>query len=133
MARTLTLTTACAALTLALGLASGAAQAAPNATVVIHTGAQPGYVVPPPPAPRYERVPAARRGMVWSQGHWEWRGGRHVWVPGQWMRVRQGQHYVQPGWHQRNGQWVYAAGRWDRDGDGVPNRHDRRPNNPYRH
>jgi len=27
----------------------------------------------------------------------------------------------------------YGAARWDRDGDGVPNRHDRRPNNPYRY
>ena len=28
--------------------------------------------------------------------------------------------------------WEYSAGRWDRDGDGVPNRADRRPNNPNR-
>jgi hypothetical protein len=27
----------------------------------------------------------------------------------------------------------YRGARWDRDGDGVPNRHDRRPNNPYRY
>jgi len=27
----------------------------------------------------------------------------------------------------------YRGARWDRDGDGVPNRYDRRPNNPYRH
>lgn len=26
----------------------------------------------------------------------------------------------------------YRGARWDRDGDGVPNRYDRRPNNPYR-
>ena len=34
--------------------------------------------------------------------------------------------------------WEKAArslrgGGWDRDRDGVPNRHDRRPGNPYRH
>ena len=34
------------------------------------------------------------------------------------------------GRHERRG---YNAARWDRDGDGVPNRHDRRPNNPYRY
>ncbi|MBS0343494.1 MAG: hypothetical protein JSS56_23570 [Proteobacteria bacterium] len=27
----------------------------------------------------------------------------------------------------------YRGARWDRDGDGVPNRYDRRPNNPYRY
>ena len=27
----------------------------------------------------------------------------------------------------------YYGTRWDRDGDGVPNRHDRRPTNPYRY
>lgn len=33
--------------------------------------------------------------------------------------------YVRPGW---------ARGGWhDRDGDGVPNRYDRRPYNPYRY
>lgn len=134
MARTFTFSAACAALTLTLGLAAGTAQAGPHATVVINAGAQPAYVVPPPPPPRYERAPAARRGMVWSQGHWEWRGRRHVWVPGQWVRVRHGHHYVQPRWHQqRNGHWTYAGGRWDRDGDGVPNRYDRRPHNPHRH
>jgi len=55
-----------------------------------------------------------------------------VWVPGQWVRVRQGYHYRQPHWEQRGNQWHYARGGWDRDGDGVPNRYDRRPDNPYR-
>lgn len=32
----------------------------------------------------------------------------------------------------RHGNRGYAATRWDRDGDGVPNRYDSRPNNPYR-
>ena len=35
-------------------------------------------------------------------------------------------------WRERGGRWEYDRGRWDRDGDGVPNRYDRRPNNPYR-
>lgn len=118
-------------------VAAGAAHAATNATVVIQAGrphyAPPAYVVPAPPPPRYERVPPPRRGMVWSQGHWEWRGHHHVWVPGRWLPVRHGYHYRQPRWEQRGGQWHYAAGGWDRDGDGVPNRYDRHPNNPYRH
>ena len=118
---------------------AGISHAATSATLVIQAGS-PGYYAPAaypvqyqPPPPRFERVPAPRRGMVWSQGHWEWRGQRHVWVPGQWMQVRKGQHYRQPHWEQRRGQWHFVGGHWDRDGDGVPNRYDRRPNNPYRH
>lgn len=131
-------TLAAAAAVLALGLgAGGAAQAAPSATVVIHAGPQamhPAYgVQTAPPPPRYERVPGPRRGMVWSQGHWEWRGHRYQWVPGQWVRVRHGHHYRQPRWEQRNGHWRFNQGRWDSDRDGVPNRYDRRPHNPHRH
>lgn len=86
----------------------------------------------PPPALRYERVPPPRAGQVWVNGHWEWRGHRHVWVAGYWQRARPGYHYRQPAWVERNGHWQMQAGRWDRDGDGVPNRYDRHPNNPYR-
>ena len=89
-----------------------------------------------PPPPRVEVVPAPRRGMVWSPGHWEWRHQRHVWVEGHWVKARPGYVYAQPEWRQANGRWAWQAGHWhrgDRDGDGVPNRHDRRPDNPYRH
>ncbi|WP_019142472.1 hypothetical protein [Noviherbaspirillum massiliense] len=48
--------------------------------------------------------------------------------------------YVQPEpvvierrhWHERHWRGAHPA-RFDRDGDGVPNRYDRRPNNPYRY
>ena len=137
MARKTSFIAAAFAAVLSLAAAS-AAHAGTSATIVIQAGS-PGYqgrpvhYLPPPPPPRYERVPPPRRGMVWSQGHWEWRGQRHAWVPGQWVRVRQGYHYRQPHWEQRGGRWAYARGGWDRDGDGVPNRHDRRPDNPRRH
>ena len=39
-------------------------------------------------------------------------------------------HYEGRGYHDNRG---YRGARWDRDGDGVPNRYDRRPNNPYRY
>ncbi len=138
MARITTLSRAArwAVLPLAMVLGAGAAQAQHGATVVIQSGPQhvahPGYVVPPPPPPRAERMPSPRRGMVWSQGHWEWNGNRYHWVPGEWVRVRHGQHYRQPQWRERDGRWELDRGRWDRDGDGVPNRRDRRPDNPYR-
>lgn len=84
-----------------------------------------------PPAPRYERMPQARHGYVWSPGHWEWRGRRYDWAPGVWIAERPGHVYVAPTWNQRDGRWVMEQGRWnergpngDRDHDGIPNRYD---------
>jgi hypothetical protein len=90
-----------------------------------------------PPPPREEAIPRPRRGHVWAPGHWAWRDGRHVWVPGHFLRERRGHRWVADNWVERNGRWVYQAGHWerggrDRDRDGVPNRMDRAPNNPYR-
>lgn len=115
-----------AAITLvSLGAATLPAQAAPPAIVV--------QIAPPPP--RMEPVPSPRRGMVWVPGYWDWRGHRHVWVAGTWMRERPGYRYVQPAWVQRGGRWEMQRGGWargDRDRDGVPNQFDRHPNDPYR-
>jgi hypothetical protein len=38
-------------------------------------------------------------------------------------------------WYERDGRWHMTKASWkmkDRDGDGVPNRQDRAPNNPNR-
>ena len=98
-----------------------------------------------PPPPREEMVPAPRRGYVWVPGYWDWRGQRHVWVRGTWVRARHGYVYAHPEWVQRDGHWVLRRGQWDRDrdgvpnrmdrdrdGDGVPNRRDSHPDNPRR-
>ena len=88
-----------------------------------------------PPPPRAERTPQPRRGYVWVPGYWDWRNKHHVWVKGSWLRERPGYVYHQPAWEQRDGQWQMARGNWvrgDRDGDGVPNRMDRHPDNPNR-
>jgi hypothetical protein len=86
-----------------------------------------------PPPPREEAQPQLRRGYVWVPGHWEWRHGKHVWVAGHQVRARRGHHWEADRWVERNGRWELRRGRWvrgDRDGDGVPNRLDSRPNNP---
>ena len=85
-----------------------------------------------PPAPRVERVPAPRRGYVWSPGYWNWQGNRHHWVVGSWVRARPGQNYHAKQWVERDGHWVLQGNRWDKDGDGVPNNRDAHPNNPKR-
>lgn len=89
-----------------------------------------------PPAPRVEVVPAPRAGHLWVPGFWDARGHRHHWVAGHWARERHGYRYVEPRWVERNNRWHLERPRWhrgDRDGDGVPNRRDRHPNNPNRH
>ena len=98
------------------------------------------YLDVAPPAPRYEVVPAPRSGYVWQPGVWVWRDGRHHWVAGHFVRERHGMYWHPDRWEQRDGRWAFERGRWDReryarrdnDGDGVPNRYDRAPNNPYR-
>ncbi|MGZ5035431.1 MAG: YXWGXW repeat-containing protein [Usitatibacter sp.] len=99
------------------------------------------YLDVAPPAPRYEVVPAPRAGYVWAPGFWDWRGGRHVWVRGHWERERHGYHWNPSRWEEHDGRWVLNRGGWDRaehlargdhDHDGVPDRFDRAPNNPYR-
>ena len=96
----------------------------------------------PPPAPRQESMPEMRRGHEWAPGHYAWRNGKYVWVQGHFMRERRGMHWVADRWVEHNGRWTMVAGHWqrgngnrgmrDRDGDGVPNRMDARPNNPNR-
>ena len=92
------------------------AQAATSATIVIQTA---------PPPVHYEATPGARRGMVWVQGHWEWRHDRYRWIDGHWIKARPGYRYSTPQWSERGGRWHMEPGRWDRDGDGIPDRRDR--------
>lgn len=88
-----------------------------------------------PPAPVYEPVPAPRVGWVWAPGHWDWRHGHYVWIGGRWMRERHGYVYMPGAWVAQNGHYYWHEPRWnrhhDRDHDGVPDRFDRAPNNPY--
>lgn len=139
-------------LTLAAFLTLGSAAFAPApAMAQSHVS----VVIGAPPPPIYERVPVARRGHVWSPGHWEWNGRRHNWQRGVWLVERPGYAYSAPVWYQDNGRWQMRQGGWarggrdrdrdgipdrferprhdrDRDHDGVPNRYDRSPDNPRR-
>lgn len=111
---------------IAIASTTFAADAA-QAQVVVRIG--------PPPPPRVEVVPAARPGYLWTPGYWNSRDSRHVWVNGTWVRERRGYVYTQPTWVQEGDRWRFRQGAWghgERDRDGVPNRHDRHPDNPRR-
>src|SRR5688500_6623765 len=84
-----------------------------------------------PPVAYHEVLPAPRVGMVWVPGFWDWRHGRHYWVAGHWLRHRPGYYYEPVRWHYRDGRYYRAGGWRDSDRDGVPNRYDRAPRNPY--
>ena len=107
------------------------------------------YVNVAPPEPRYEVVPTPRHGFVWAPGYWDWRHGHYVWVKGHWEREHHGMYWHPHRWEQVDGRWVMREGGWhreryameereehhgmrDRDRDGVPDRYDRAPDNPYR-
>ena len=93
-----------------------------------------------PPALRVEKVPGARRGFEWVPGYWDWSGRRYNWVAGHYEKARAGQVYARPEWRRDRNGWVLERGGWrsgqlarDRDGDGVRNRDDARPNNANRY
>lgn len=91
------------------------------------------YVNFAPPAVYHEVLPAPRVGLVWVPGYWDWRHGRHHWIAGHWVRGRPGHHHAPARWHPHGHYYHRPAGWRDDDGDGVPNRFDRRPRNPYRY
>lgn len=114
-----------------------AAPAIARVDIDINVGMPGGYYTPAPygPPPRYFGPPAyVQPGPVYVQ-------------PGA-VYVQPGSVYAQPGpvfvqprpiyredWREREWRHRHHGGgrHWDRDGDGVPNRHDYRPNNPYRY
>lgn len=58
------------------------------------------------------------------------------WIPGYWVKTASPHRKVWVEGHWAPRQYAYNARyhppHWDRDGDGVANRYDRRPNNPRR-
>ncbi|MEM5429572.1 hypothetical protein [Cupriavidus oxalaticus] len=98
-----------AAAVLATGGAFGLiAPAEAHPTAVAH-----GYGHPPPP-PRYEPHPAARRGQVWVPGHWVGARGRYDWRPGYWQAQRAGHRFVPDRWVRGPHGWVMRPGYWTR-------------------
>jgi len=108
-----------------LGTAS-VAQARPDVHVSIDLPGLPGLPVPvlvPPPLPR----PFIRAEPVYVQPRPVYQAPpvavyEDSWRHREWQRRE---------WERRHHGWDRSSYR-DRDGDGVPNRYDRRPDDPYR-
>lgn len=148
---------AAAIVTTVLGLATAAPALARPAASADGLAQPVVQLVPAGPAALHAG-PAALQPVnyVWVPGHWEWRRHGHVWVPGAWILTRPGQRggygyhgghgyrghgygnghyrdghgYRDPRWQPRGHGWNHRPR--DRDRDGIPDRHDRRPGNPRR-
>lgn len=67
--------------------------------------------VPPPPPPRVVLVKGScpDRDHVWVDGHYDYLGGRYVWINARWVVPPKGTRVFVAG-HWRSGVWV--VGRW---------------------
>ncbi len=72
-------------------------------------------LAPPPPPPAVVVPPAPFPGAVWTDGYYDYNGGRHVWVEGRYRRGRAGMHWRGHSWGQRDDGWVLTPGGWERD------------------
>jgi len=78
--------------------------------------ARSGYVAAygPPPPPRYRVVgvaPGPR--YVWTEGFYDLRGGRWIWVPGRWVvPPRPRAVWVAPYWARHGRAYRFYPGRW---------------------
>jgi hypothetical protein len=72
------------------------------------------YVPVPPPELKVEVKPAPPYPhAVWVDGYWKWSHGRHVWVPGHWVKRAHGT-WVPGHWEERPRGWVFIKGHWRR-------------------
>lgn len=74
------------------------------------------YAPVAPPVTQLEVVPAVPYvGAVWIRGYWNWSGGRHIWVPGHYVRPNPGYRWEPHQWVQRpGGGWSLHGGIWVR-------------------
>jgi hypothetical protein len=89
----------CLSLALIAGIAGFMFSSPTSAQIMVRIG---------PPAPRYERVPPARRGYAWRAGYWNWQGGRYVWVGGMWVSGHRGNCWVPAHW----ARGYFSPGHW---------------------
>jgi len=65
----------------------------------------------PPPPPSVERV-RPRRGFVWVEGGYDWRGRRYVRLRGHWERMRPGRQWHGGHWEWQGDHYAWVLGAW---------------------
>lgn len=144
------------------GLAGLALPTAAEAQVAIHVQIgtappPPRHEVVPAARPGWVWAPGhyqwAHNHHIWRRGHWVQARPGHDYVPAMWRAQGNRWVYQPPRWdarpvraqaprqwdrrddrrHRDNRGRSNARPGWDNDRDGVPNRHDRRPNDPRRY
>lgn len=100
---------------LAAGLLVAGCVVAP-APVPVAIEADEVYAPVAPPVAPVELVPVLPfPGAVWLGGYWNWSSGRHVWVPGHYVRPRPGYRWEPYRWEPRaRGGWSLRGGIWVR-------------------
>jgi hypothetical protein len=71
------------------------------------------YAEQAPPEPKLERVPAARDGYFWGQGHWALGGKSWYWVGGSWIIQRRGMNWVPDHWETEGERWHFIPAHWE--------------------
>lgn len=100
---------------LSRGITRGLLTGALFAACVLTGCAGGAYVVAAgPPPPRYGVMGyAPGSGYVWTDGFYDLRGGRWVWVAGAWRRPpRPGRVWVSPVWVRAGHGWRFHGGYW---------------------
>ena len=65
-----------------------------------------------PPRENPDGEPGARRGALWVQGRWEYRGSRWSWRAGEWVKPRRGYVWHDGNWERHAGRWHWVEGHW---------------------
>lgn len=106
-------TWSCAAAVLAVGMLSAGCAVVPAPVPVASTEIYAPDAPPPAPVEVVPAVPFV--GAVWVGGYWNWSGGRHVWVPGHYVRANPGYRWQPHYWQRRpGGGWWLRGGVWVR-------------------
>ena len=90
-----------------VGLAASTSIAAHAARYVTEV-----ITVAPPPAQVEVIGVAPQPGWVWQPGYYNWVGGRHVWVAGEWVAPRPGYRWEPHVWVKEGGGWRLREGFW---------------------
>ena len=86
-----------------------------GAIVILLLGCPPPVVRVRPPEPRVEVYSdPPHPDAVWRSGHWTYKRGEWIWIPGHWAkRPKPHAHWIPGHWEPRGGGWIWIDGHWE--------------------